>query len=442
MHRFIEQKLNDWAKSPIHKPLILHGARQVGKTFTVRKFGQTFENFIEVNFEAMPHLKTIFKEGLDLSASRIIRDLSLTLKKDITPGKSLLFIDEIQEAPNAILALRYLYEEIPELHVIAAGSLINFAIEQVGVPVGRVTYLYLYPMSWFEFLHALGHHNLIEQIINHDVNVTESEAIHEHILSLLQTYLAIGGMPEVVECWKNTKDPRACQQIQQEILNSYRQDFHKYARDKQIKYVELVFDRAIMQLGKKFQFSNLATGYRKRELEPALELLEKACVIHRVWHSSGQSIPIGSQISLDKYKLIFLDIGLSQTLLGLDLADWFLHGNRELANKGTIIESFVGQELLAYSSPHQQAKLFYWLREMEAKGSSAEIDYLIQMKSQVVPIEVKSSKGNSLKSMRLFLETHPHTEFGIRYSTHNYSLHNSLYSYPLYAIPLSIEYKF
>lgn len=321
-------------------------------------------------------------------------------------------------------------------------SAINFAIDSVGVPVGRVDIMYLYPMSWLEFLYALGRQDLYGAILNHDINVAESPIVHQHIMSLLQEYLAIGGMPEVVKCWITTKDPNSCAKLQHSIINSYRQDFHKYAKQSQIKYVEIVFDEAIKQLGTKFKFSSLRSEYRKRELSPALDLLEKACVIHRVCHSDGQGVPLGAQIHDDKFKIIFLDIGLSQALLGLDFSDWFLNGATHLNNNGAIAEAFVGQELLAYSNPYQNYELFYWLREAEARNSTAEVDYLIQYKGKVVPIEVKSGKGNNLTSMKLFLESHLKSKFGIRYSTNNYSIHENIHSYPLYAVPLSIGWQY
>jgi predicted AAA+ superfamily ATPase len=439
MFRFIDLHLKSWSADPYRKPLLLRGARQVGKTFAARELGKNFANFIEINFEELPQLKKLFHAESDLSPQRIIRDLSLTLNIEIIPGKTLLFFDEIQEAPQAIIALRYFYEKMPELHIIAAGSLLDFAIEKVGIPVGRVDFLQLYPMSWIEFLIAKGNNTLAEEILNHDVHVPETELIHHKTLELLREYLTIGGMPHVVYCWINTKDPNACSKIQHAILISYRQDFHKYARERQVKYVESLFDESLMQLGKKFKFSNINGEYRKRELLPALDLLEKANIAYRVTHSSAQGVPIGAQANYDKHKIIFLDVGLSQALLGLNLADWFLNPDSAFVNKGSIIEAFVGQELLAYSEPHQKTALYFW--QKEDTGSEAEIDYLIQFAGEVLPIEVKSGKGSSLKSMHAFLNTHPQSSFGIRLSTHNYSVHEKIVSYPLYAIATCMNWQ-
>ncbi|HSX20513.1 MAG TPA: AAA family ATPase [Gammaproteobacteria bacterium] len=441
MYRSIEKQLQSWRTDPYRKPIILHGARQVGKTFTVRKFGAQFKNFVEVNFEETPQLESIF--AVDLKPDRILRDLALALDTEIIPGETLLFLDEVQKAPRVLIALRYFYEKMPELHVIAAGSLLNFAIEQVGVPVGRVDFLYMYPMSWIEFLLANGNEAICKAILEHDPNTSESDVIHNKILDLLREYFAIGGMPEVVACWVKTHDPKICAKLQQAIINSYRQDFHKYAKDSQIKYVELVFTSAVRQLGCKFQFKHIPGEYRKRELAPALDLLEKACVVHKVQHTSGHGLPLGAELNDDKFKLIMLDVGLTQSLLGLNLGDWFLHGTPEFINKGDLVEAFVGQELLAYADPRYEAALYFWLREAEtsSKASTAEVDYLIQHKATVIPLEVKSAKGSSLKSMHMFLESHTHSPYGIRYSTHNYSMQDIIKSYPLYAIPLSIDWK-
>ncbi len=440
MYRIIDLHLKRWAQSSTRKSLLLRGARQVGKTFAVRKLGKTFEHYVEVNFEASPHLKKIFDEDKSLDPQRIIRDLSIILEKEIIPGKTLLFFDESQAAPRVIIALRYFYEEMPALHVIAAGSLLDFAIEKVGVPVGRVEFLHLYPMSFFEFLTAYGSDRIVEHILSHDINNPENEVIHEKILNLLREYLAIGGMPEVVQSWITTKDPLLCGKIQQNIIQSYRQDFSKYAKDHQIQHVETIFESALQQLGKKFKFSQLPGEYRKRELLPALELLIKAGVIHKIYQSNGQGIPLGATRNFEKFKIILLDVGLTQALLDLNLSDWFLDSDAVFVNKGALIEAFVGQELLAYADSHRDSTLYYWQRDV--KGSEAEVDYLIQLQGKIIPLEVKSGKSGHLKSMHLFLETHPDTPYGIRFSNHNYSVHNKIKSYPLYAIPLAIEVTF
>ncbi len=429
MKRLVDYHLNDWKGDIDRKPLLLRGARQVGKTYAVRALGKSFTHFIEINLEILPQALQIFEK--DLQPERIIREISVLIKKPIIPGKTLLFIDEIQVAPQAILALRYFYELIPELHVIAAGSLLDFAIEEVGIPVGRIQSLYMYPMSFMEFLAAQQETLLIEEILMHKLEEPLSNVIHEKSLSLLGEYLAIGGMPQIVSCWSKTKDPLRCSKIHYSLLDAYRQDFGKYARKFQIKYVELVFNSIPRQLGNKFKYSLIEGEYRKRELAPALDLLVTAGIAHKVFHSSGQGIPLGAQIDPLDYKAIFLDVGLSQASLDLDLAGWFVDPLSEFVNKGSLVEAFVGQEFLAYSDPLRKRNLYYWNRKN--RTSVAEVDYLIQ-KKQVVPVEVKSGKGSTLRSINLFLETRPLSPYGIRFSTQNYSRHNNIDSYPLYAI--------
>lgn len=430
MKRIIDRHLSEWKNSPNRKPILLRGARQVGKTFAVRKLGESFQNYVEINFERRPELKSIFEPNL--VPSRIIRDLIAILKQQINPGSSLLFFDEVQEAPNAITALRYFYEEMPDLHVIAAGSLLDFAIQQVGVPVGRVAFLYMYPMSWFEFLMAQENDVLIERLQNNPVSTSLGSPLHEHTLNLLSEYIAVGGMPEAVGSWIEHKNAITCSKIHSTIIDAYRQDFRKYAKEHQVKYLELFFDHGAKQLGRKFKFATLSKEHRKRELLPALDLLETVGIIHKVYHSSGQGIPLGAQADIEKFKILFLDVGLTQAMLGFDFSDWLLHAKQSYINQGAILEAFVGQELLVYSDPSSKASLYYWHKEETT--SQAEVDYLIQNKGRVIPVEVKSNKGGQLTSMRVFLDSHPNSPYGIRISTHDFSVFDGIHSYPLYAV--------
>ena len=239
-------------------------------------------------------------------------------------------------------------------------------------------------------------------------------------------------MPEAVKRWVESKDPQKCYEIHHDIIDTYKQDFNKYAKKFQIKYLELLFNQIPLQLGTKFKFSTLGDHYRKRDLSPCLDSLLTSNVVHKITHSSGQGIPIGAEVKLNKFKVVFLDIALAQALLGIDLSSWFIDPKINFVNKGSLLEAFVGQEILAYSNPHQKAYLYYWQRE--TRSSKAEVDYLIQQDNQVVPIEVKSNKGNTLKSLKLFLSNHKKTSYGFRFSKHNYSFHENIYSYPLYAI--------
>lgn len=428
MKRLADHHLLQWKISPHRKPLMLRGARQVGKTFAVRQLGSIFSSFIEINFEFRPDFKGIFKQDLD--PNRIIRELSLLLQKPIVPGQTLLFFDEIQECPEAITALRYFYEMMPTLHVISAGSLLDFTLQKIGVPVGRVSSLYMYPLSFVEFLCATGKPMMIEALIKHDEKMPLNESIHYKLLENVAEYFAIGGMPDAVRTWIDRKDPREIAAIHHTLLGTYRQDFIKYAEKFQIKYIEQLFNEIPRQLGGKFKYSKVEGEYRKRELAPCLELLATAGVIHIVNHTSAQGTPIGAGSDLSRFKVIFLDSALCQTALGFDLAAWFLHPGQELVNKGAIVEAFIGQEILAYSLPITKGNLYYWHRE--ARGSQAEVDYLYQSGQDILPIEVKSGSGTSLKSLHIFLQEHVRTPYGIRMSTHNYSHHEQIHSLPLY----------
>lgn len=430
MKRFVDEELMAWKNVSYRKPLLLRGARQVGKTYAAQQLGKQFSSFVQINLEAQPEARKIFEKDLD--AHRIMRDLSLFVTAPIIPGETLLFIDEIQITPRAVTALRYFYEQIPQLHVIAAGSLLDFAIEQVGIPVGRVESLYLYPLSFLEFLLSMHSDILVQEIVSHPADQPLSEPVHSKILSILAEYIAIGGMPGVVDCWIGTKDPSRCFDLHHVLLDTYRQDFVKYAAKHQIQYVDVMFNNIPQQLGRKFKYSAIEGDYRKRELAPALELLETAGVVHKVTHSSGQGIPLGATVDPQNYKVIFLDIALSQALLGLELESWFLDPQQAFINKGELVEAFVGQELLAYANPHAKSHLYYWQRN--APSSTAEVDYLIQSGEKIVPIEVKSGAGSTLRSLNLFLESHPNSPRGIRFSTQNYSVFGAIQSFPLYAV--------
>lgn len=435
MKRFIDHYLKQWKEQKGFKPLLLRGARQVGKTYAVRELGKQFDNFVELNLELNPELAAVFKSNLD--AHRIIRTIASLKHQEIVPGKTLLFLDEIQAEPQAILALRYFYEMIPDLHVIAAGSLLDFAIEQVGVPVGRIEFLYMYPLSFLEFLYALGANLLIQEILDHNVTSPMDEIIHTELLKYVAEYLAIGGMPEVVNSWSTEKNPLQCFAIHQRLIESYTFDFVKYAKKFQVKYLDILLPEIPRQLGKKFKYSAIEGDFRKRELSPCLDLLVTAGVVNKIYHTAAQGIPLGAQVDPSDFKVIFLDIALAQTLLGLNVGEWFLNPEQQFVNKGEIVEAFIGQEMLAHSDPVQKKQLYYWLRS--ERTAQAEVDYVTNIKQNVVPIEVKSGAGSTLKSMRIFLETHTASKMGIRFSTQNYSIYENIHSYPLYAVSTAFK---
>ena len=430
MKRTTYQNLSAWKTSHNRKPMLIHGARQVGKTHLVRQLGQEFDSFVEVNLEQNQTAGQFFMG--DLYPKEILMKLSALLQKEIIPSKTLLFIDEIQAVPRAIIALRYFYEEIPELHVVAAGSLIDFAIQQVGVPVGRIDSLYLYPLSFVEFLQATKREQGLVTIAGHDPNSMMDKTLHSEYMKWLGEYLFVGGMPAAVDSWANRRDPIEVTRVHQGLISDYRQDFEKYARKVQLKYVRLIFDESPLFLGRTFKYSELSGGYKKRELAPCLTLLETAGVIQRVYYSAGQGLPLGAQANLDYFKLTFVDVALAQSVLGLDRTQWIFDPEHAAINQGNVVESFVGQELLAYSDPHQKARLYYWAR-MDP-SASAEVDYIHQIGPYIIPIEVKSGSTGWLKSLRIFLEGHLGSPYGLRISGRNYGTDEGIHSYPLYAV--------
>ena len=427
MKRLIDYYLSLWKTDARRQPLLLRGARQVGKTYSVRTLGKSFESFVEINLETQRELHTIFEKNFD--PRRIIRDLEARIKKTITPGKTLFFIDEIQALPDALTALRYFYEELPELHVIAAGSLLDFAIEHVGIPVGRLQSLYMYPVAYMEFLMATGNATLAATIMHDDALSASS---HAYALELLGEYMAIGGMPQVVALWADKQKALACAREHAKIIADYQQDFAKYARKLQVKYVNTIFNSIPHQLGKQFKHSAIEGEYRKRELAPALDLLVTANVVHKVTYSAGQGVPLGGQADEQDYKVIFIDIGLNQTMLGADIAAWLSDPNRTFVNQGALVEAFIGQEFLAYGDPYRRQNLYYWHRDV--RTSEAEVDYLLQVGSKVVPVEVKSGMGSTLKSLHQFLATHANTPFGLRFCAQQPSEYQQVRTLPLYAV--------
>ncbi len=425
MKRLIDQELKKWKDSPGRKSLILRGARQVGKTFSVRQLGKSYPDFYEINLERRPELHAIFEQNLD--PVRILRDLTVDRGVAIHPGQTLLFFDEIQACPQAMISLRYFYEEIPELHLIGAGSLLEFAIASLGLPVGRVQTLTVYPMSFAEFLNAKKQTSLLQAIYD---EIDLSEPLQNKAIQLLSEYFVIGGFPEIVASWALKEDPLEIKDKLSTAITTYIQDFEKYAKKNQLKYLNLLLQHIPLQVGKKFKFQGIGE-YRKRELAPCLELMEKAHILHRVYYTTGQGIPLGAGTDLDHYKIILFDVAMTQQLLGLDLKGWFLNPKQTFINQGALVESFIGQELIAYGSPETRGALFYWQRE--ARGSEAEVDYLSLLEGQVIPIEVKSGKGSTLKSLHSFLASHPKSPYGIKSSLEKKSCFENILSIPLYA---------
>lgn len=417
--------LQAWRKDKYRKPLIIRGARQVGKSWLVNTFGQDFKYFISINFEKNKQLHQYFQGDLNLEV--VLERLSLYTNTPIIPGETLIFFDEIQTCEPAIELLRYFKEEKPELHIIAAGSLLDFALNKIGIPVGRVQFMYLHPLSFIEYLTVSGQMHLRDFLFTQ----THDPLIHDKLLSELKTYMWLGGMPAVVNAWLEDKNPTICQTLQDEIIETYKIDFHKYAKDREIPYITTVFERIPTMLGKKFVYSHVDPDTRIEPIKNALQLLEFAGVAKKCFHTDAQKLPLGAQIKEKKYKVFFFDIGIAQRLLGLDIESWLLNP-LQISNQGQVAEQLVGQELIAYANHHKMPALYYWHRE--AKSSNAEVDFIVEKKGDIIPVEIKSGPKGTMKSMQLFLQSHPNSPYGLKIYEGEYSTQNQLEEIPLYGI--------
>lgn len=448
--RTIDKYLTEWASRDVHKPVLLRGARQVGKSTAVRHLGKQFDNFVEINFEKKPEYKLLFKDNIDVT--RIVPQMSAICGKHIQEGKTLLFLDEIQSCPEAIMSLRFFKEDMPGLHVIAAGSLLEFALEDLPTfGVGRIHSMFMYPMTFDEFLNANGEQLLMDTRNQASVTSPLPEIIHDKLVNLLRTYILVGGMPEVVDKWVDTHDYLQCQEIQDDIVVSYEDDFPKYRKRVDPMLLRMTMRSAAVQATKKFVYSQVGGGYKTDEVKKALEMLILAGILIPVTHTDANGLPLGGEADNSYRKILLLDSGLMLRLLNMtigDISDITTHiltdNAAELVNKGPMAEQIAGLELLRNQSPNIRHDLFYWLRQ--AKNSQAEIDYIASHNQQVLPIEVKAGTKGGMKSLWQFMREKRLTE-GIRCSLENFgnfdytdknddSIVRHINIYPLYAISM------
>lgn len=437
LERNIDKELLSWKNEVGRKPLLVRGARQVGKSSSIRKLGESFDSFLEVNFEEHKRVHSLF--NADLTPQVLCDNLSLMFDMEILPGKTLLFFDEIQSCIPAISTLRFFYEKMPGLHVIAAGSLLEFALAEIpSFGVGRIRSIYMYPMSFDEFLKGTGHVKLLEMKMKANPQNPLTIPIHEKLLDLLKKFLVLGGMPEVVERYAKKKDLRACQSIQDDLVSSYRTDFAKYKDRVPSFRIREVFESVVRQAGGKFVFKKASQDLNTLQIKESLELLVMAGLVIPVTHTSANGIPLGAEVNPKKRKMLLLDTGIFQRLMQLDISELIFADEFKLVNKGGIAEQFIGLEILKNASCYNQTDLFYWHRE--ALNSSAEIDYLIQMKNDIVPLEVKSGTKGSMTSMHIFLNE-KNAKYGCRLSLENFAEYENIKVFPLYAYTNIIEYK-
>ena len=421
--RLIDKYLLEWASRNNHKPLLLRGARQVGKSTAVQELSKKFDSFVEINFEKQPKYKALFKDDLDVK--RIVPQISAMYGTSIKPGKTLLFLDEIQECPQAIMALRFFKEDVPELHVIAAGSLLEFALKQLPTfGVGRIHSMFMYPMTFDEFLDANGQQLLIEARNQASVDNPLPEPLHDKLLELLRTYILVGGMPEAVKTWVKYHDFVRCQEVQDDIVVTYEDDFTKYKKNVDPILLRQTLRSAAVQATKKFVYSKVGSDYKTAEVKKSIELLALAGIIHPVIHTDANGLPLGSEEDKSYQKILLIDTGLMLRLLNMSLGDIselttqiLTASAADLVNKGPMAELIVGLEMLHHKSPNIRHDLYYWVRH--AKNSQAEVDYISNYLQVVVPIEVKANTQGGMKSLWSFMRDKK-LHFAIRCSMENF----------------------
>ena len=428
--RTIDRELLAWSKTPGRKPLLLRGARQVGKSSAVKNLSKTFKYFVEVNFDDRKDVHTFFEQTL--SPQEICQQLSIVYRIPIRPDETLLFFDEIQACLPALSKLRYFYEQYPELHLVAAGSLLEFAIEETpSYGVGRIRSIFMFPFSFQEFLQALGDGMLVEAYQKATPQNPLQEPVHNQLVNLLKTFLIIGGMPEVVAEYAKTQDFLHCQNVLSDILISLKNDFAKYKKRVPALRINEVFESVARQAEGKFIYERATVQSSNAQVKQALDLLVMAGLVYPVTHSAANGIPLGAEINLKYQRFILFDTGLFQHILDLDIARILVANDFQAINRGAIAEIFVGLELIKSASCYNPKSLYCWQREK--RQSSAQIDYLVQQGEQIIPIEVKAGTIGKMQSLHLFLNE-KQLENGIRTSLENFARYDKIKVYPLYAI--------
>lgn len=398
--RIIDQKLLEWKDSPRRKPLLIRGARQVGKSSAVRQFGKCFKYFVEINLERKPSIRQLFTKDIDVK--RTCEGISATLGIPILPGETLLFIDEIQVSQEAIMSLRYFKEDYPELHVIAAGSLLEFTLEELpSFGVGRIRSLYMYPFSFDEFLLAQGKDLTLDYKHKATSDSPVPEAVHNELVEQLKTFYLVGGMPAAVTEWIESKSYLECVHVHNDILDTYQDDFSKYKSRISPVLLRKVLRSVALQAGSKFVFRQVDSELHSTTIRDALHLLTLAGLIKPVVHTDGNGLPLGAEANDSYTKYLFLDLGLMQTMLNIQAAEVLLASEVDFVNKGAASEMFAGLELMKAHDCFQKAEMYYW--QNLNRGANAEIDYLEAKEGKVLPIEVKASTRGSMQSLWLFM---------------------------------------
>ncbi len=432
MEREFYKKLLHWKKSPMRKPLVLRGARQVGKTYLLKSFAEAeYEDYIYINFDEEPHFSSFFEQNLD--TDRIIKELGIYFKKIIRPGSTLLIFDEIQECDKALGSLKYFCEKNNQYHVATAGSLLGVKLSK-GFPVGKVNFLDLAPLNFFEFLHALNESSLVQMLQEQKNAQAISEIFHIKLLSLLKYYFVVGGMPEAVDTYIKTEDIFQVRTIQKEILDAYTLDFAKHAPKEDVIKIMAVWESIPNQLAKenkKFIFSAIRQSARAREYETSIQWLKSAGLILKSNCISTPKLPLDSYSDKQAFKVFLLDVGLLGTMSKLD-PRIVLEGDQLFEEfKGSLTENFVATEL----HDNHFDQLYYWTSE-----GIAEVDFVVSTEQQIFPLEVKAGFSKKKKSLLVYGEKYSKEESAppvlSRASLRNFAHDGNIINYPLYAISL------
>ncbi len=421
----IRDKINNlvaWKNKPTRKPLIVNGARQVGKSWLIRHFGNLHfkDKLIEINLEKSKNLHLIFQPDFDVK--RIIFELNLALNSTIIPGKTLLFIDEIQACPEALGCLRYFYEEMPDLHIVVAGSLLDFEFRNQPFPVGRVEIMNLYPMTFLEFLKARNKNNLVQLLVTPFDEVPDN--INQYFEDDFMLYLIVGGMPECVKYFTETNDLLGVKNIQDDLLYSYEQDFKKYQPNINSDCLLDILENGTKFIGNQIIYTKLSERFTSPTVKKGVDVLRTARLLHSVNNVSVSSLPLTS--SGKQFKLFFLDVGLLLRKSNLEYQNLYIKKELSTAFQGKLSEQFVAQQLIAQT----EQKTFYWART--ESGASSEVDFVILKDNKIVPIEVKSGKSGSLKSLHYLLDKNPTIEKAIVFSHAKQGLIDKIQFVPIY----------
>lgn len=426
MERFAMDRLAEWKVSKNRKPLIIGGARQVGKTWLLKEFGRRyFTNTVYINFDRDRSVAALFDGGLE--PERIIRGLRVYTGTDIKPEETLIIFDEVQEAPRALASLKYFCEDAPEYMIASAGSLLGVALhEGTSFPVGKVDRIELYPMTFREFLNAIGQKDLADIIAEQDQQMISM--LRDRLMDYLRQYYVIGGMPEAVKTYRDTQDFSKVREVQEGLFDFYREDFSKHADPRLTERLNQVWDSIPMQLAKenrKFIFGQARQGARAKDLDLAIQWLSDCGLIHPVHNLTVPKYPLKSYSQMDAFKIYLLDVGLLMAMEDVSPVA-VISGNQVFTEaRGAMTEQFVMQQIIA-----ETGKQPYYF---SAQNSRMEIDFIIQSSNGIIPIEVKAEENLRAKSLRVFCEKYPH-EYAVRFSMSDYREQDWMINVPLYEV--------